>query len=114
MTRAYEIAIVLSPELSDAELERLGHSLKEIIKKHGGEITKEDVWGRRTTAYALKKHREAHYSFYTVNMDGAKVYALDQEIKLTQNVLRHLITLREDTAEEIIDEPAVTEEKSEK
>jgi ribosomal protein S6 len=38
------------------------------------------------------------------------VYTLDQEIKLTPNVLRHLITLQEDTAEEIIEE-IVTEER---
>lgn len=110
MTRAYEIAVVLNPELSDAELERLGHALKETIKKHGGEVTKEDVWGRRATAYPLKKHREAYYVFYKVSMDGAKVYTLDQEIKLTPHVLRHLITLQEDTAEEIIEE-VVTEER---
>lgn len=100
MTRAYDVAVVLNPELSDAELERLGHSLKETIKKFGGELSKEDVWGRRPTAYKLGKHTEGFYVFYVVNMESGKVFGLDQEIKLADNVLRHLITLHEEYEEE--------------
>lgn len=101
MTRAYDVAVVLNPELSDAEIERLGHSLKESIKKFGGEVTKEDVWGRRPTAYPLQKHTEAFYVFYVVEMSSDKVFGLDQEIKLADNVLRHLITLHEEHEEEV-------------
>lgn len=96
MTRAYKIAVVINPKLSDAEIERFGHMLKESIKKQGGEVTAEDVWGRRPTAYRLKGHNEAFYTFLTVQMDPTKVFALDQEIKLMDNVLRHLVTLAEE------------------
>lgn len=99
MTRAYKIAVVINPKLSDAEIERLGHMLKESIKKQGGEITAEDVWGRRPTAYRLKGHDEAFYTFLTVQLDPAKVFALDQEIKLMDNVLRHLVTMAEEEEE---------------
>lgn len=93
MTRAYEVALVLNPELTDAELERLQHSIKTLITKHDGEVAEEDVWGRKQTAYKLSGHAEAFYTFYTVNLDPAKVYPLDQALKLTEGVLRHLITI---------------------
>jgi small subunit ribosomal protein S6 len=101
MTRAYKIAVVVNPKLSEAETERLGHAFKEILKKYGGEITNEEIWGRRPTAYRLKGHDEAFYAFYYVSLDAAKIFALDQELKLTENILRHLITLAEDETETV-------------
>ncbi len=99
MTRAYKIAVVINPKLSDAEIERWGHAFQEILKKYGGEVTNQEVWGRRPTAYRLKGQDEAFYAFYYVSLDAAKVFPLDQELKLTENVLRHLITLAEDETE---------------
>lgn len=101
MTRAYKIAVVINPKLSDAEIERLGHAFKEVLKKHGGEVTGEEVWGRHPTAYRLKGNDEAFYAFYIVSLDAAKVFALDQELKLMDNVLRHLITLAEEEEESV-------------
>lgn len=95
MTRAYELAVVLSPELTDAEVERLQHSIKTLITKHEGEVTEEDNWGRRPTAYKLAGHDEAYYVFYTVSLDAAQVFPLDQALKLTDDVIRHLITIKE-------------------
>lgn len=103
MTRAYKVAVVINPKLSDAEIERLGHAIKEIFRKFGGEIVEENAWGRRPTAYVLKGNNEAFYVFFTLNLDSTKVFALDQELKLTENVLRHLITIKEE--EIIIEKP---------
>lgn len=100
MTRAYEIAVLLNPELSDAELERLGHSLKTLFSKFGGEVTSEDHWGRKSTAYPVQKHKEAYYAFFSLEISPDKVFELDQAMKLTENVLRHLITLKEEETEE--------------
>lgn len=100
MTRAYELALVLNPELSDAEIERLVTSLKTTIEKSGGEIIGEDSWGRKETAYKLKGNREAFYLFLDVELDPAKVLMVEQTVRLTDNVLRHLVTLKEETTEE--------------
>ena len=95
MTRAYEIAIVLDPELGHAELERQQHALNELFKQHGATVKESDVWGRRETAYSLKGHKEAYYIFYVVEMDGQSVMALDQALRLNEAVLRHLITIQD-------------------
>lgn len=95
MTRAYEVAIVLDPELGHAELERQQHTLTELFKQHGGTVTDTDVWGRRETAYALKGNKEAFYVFFVVEMAGESVQALDQALRLHEPVLRHLITIQD-------------------
>lgn len=96
MTRAYEFAVVLNPELSDAELERLGHSIKSLIEKNEGKVINEDIWGRKPTAYKLRGHREGFYAFFDIEMAPQNVFAFDQAVKLTEGVLRHLITIKEE------------------
>jgi small subunit ribosomal protein S6 len=96
MMRTYEVAGVVNPEMSDAEIERLGHSLKAVITKLEGKVTEENVWGRKPTAYPVAGNNEAHYAFYTVEMPGKSVAELENTLKLTEGVLRHLITLKEE------------------
>lgn len=96
MKRTYEVAVVISPEMTDAETERLGHSIKAVIKKFEGEVVEENAWGRKPTAYPLAGHNEAYYVFYTVTLPADKVAELENTLKLTEGVLRHLITLKEE------------------
>lgn len=96
MTRTYEVAVVLNPELATAEVEKILHSLKATIQKYGGKVTEEDSWGRKPTAYVLAGHKEAYYTFYTVELGPENVTALDQDLRLNTNVIRHLITIHEE------------------
>ncbi len=96
MMRTYEVAIVVTPEMTEAEFERFGHSFKAMLSKIEGNITAEDAWGRKATAYPLAGHTEAYYTFYTVELDGSKVAELENTLKLTEGVLRHLVTLKEE------------------
>lgn len=100
MTRAYEVAIVVNPDMTDAEIERYLHTLRQLFSKHKGEITEEDSWGRRPTAYKLAGKTEGFYIFFKVQLPSESIMALDQDLKLDQNVIRHLITLDEGTKAE--------------
>lgn len=95
MTRAYELALVINPDLSDAETERLLTSIKTQIEKFGGSILNQDVWGRKPTSYSLRGNSEAYYAFYEIELPAEKVIELDQVIKHTENIVRHLVTLYE-------------------
>ncbi len=100
MTRAYEVAIVVSPDGTDAEIERYLHTVRQLFAKHQGEVTEEDSWGRRPTAYKLAGKTEGYYIFFKVQLPSEKVIALDQDLKLDQTIVRHLITLDESTKTE--------------
>ena len=95
MTRAYEIAVVIDPQLTDSEIERFLHTLRQLFGKQEVSIEEEDIWGRRPTAYQLKGHDEGYYAFFKVNMPGDKVASLEQSLKLNESVIRHLIVSEE-------------------
>ena len=99
MTRAYEVAIVISPEQSDAEIDRFLHTIRQIFGKYEGKIEAEDICGRRPTAYTLRGHNEGFYAFFQITMPADKVAALETDLKLNEQIIRHLITIQEDTGE---------------
>jgi len=95
MTRAYEIAVVIDPQLSDPEIERFLHTLRQLLAKQDVTIEEEDLWGRRPTAYELQGHQEGYYAFFKVSMPTDKVAAVEQSLKLNESVIRHLVVLEE-------------------
>ncbi|MCM2269143.1 MAG: 30S ribosomal protein S6, partial [Thermoanaerobaculia bacterium] len=71
---------------------------KQLIASRGGEVVREESWGRRKLAYPIRKLSEGRYTFLYLQMEP-KVAALisEVELRLKQNdkVLRFL-TVRTD------------------
>lgn len=96
--RTYELAIVADPRLSDEEFVALVDEYKELIATRGGELVREENWGKRKLAYPIRKLSEGRYTFLYLQM-GPKASTLipEVELRLKQNdkVLRFL-TVRTD------------------
>ena len=93
--REYELVMLLHP---DADEERLGsvmERVKTIATEHGGEVVSEDPWGKRKLAYKIDDHTEATYHLANIRMEGEGTKELDRALKLTDDVLRHLL-IRQD------------------
>lgn len=95
MTKTYEFVALFSPELNDDQLENAQRALSEIIAKNKGKITSTDVWGKKVLAYAIEKHTEAHYVFYTLEMDTENVVNFDRDVRLSDATIRYLITIQD-------------------
>lgn len=107
--RDYELMLVLSPLSADEEgiaatLDRIGQT----ITSEGGEITETNhspPWGRRKLAYPIREYvsgeasrrsfSDGYYVLVHFTLAAAKVAELERTIKLTEAVLRYLITLVE-------------------
>lgn len=53
MKRDYELVVLLHPDL-EIDLEKPLATLHKLVKDNGGEILKEDNWGKRKLAYKVK------------------------------------------------------------
>jgi small subunit ribosomal protein S6 len=96
--RTYELAIVADPRLSDEEHTTLVDETKQLIATRGGELVREESWGKRKLAYPIEKLTEGRYSFLYLQMPSEKAKLFDEvELRLRQNdkVLR-FITVRTD------------------
>lgn len=96
--RTYELAIVADPRLSDEEFVALVDETKELIANRGGELVREESWGKRKLAYPIRKLTEGRYTFLYLQMEAKTAALLSEvELRLKQNdkVLRYL-TVRTD------------------
>jgi len=94
MTKHYELLYLVSPNFSDEELGPVKEKVRDLIVKFGGEITFEDSLGKKKLAYPIQKHFQGYYLLYTFYLDGAELKELERQLRLTNELLRHVIVNR--------------------
>jgi small subunit ribosomal protein S6 len=94
--REYELMYLLSPELPEDEMTAATERVSSLITNRGGEITKADTWGRRRLAYPIRRHMDGYYTVLRFNFEPGQTVDLDRNLRLTEQVLRHIIVHAED------------------
>lgn len=115
--RAYELMVLLSPELGEEALEGQLQRLSDQMNDAGAEIVNVKTttpWGRRRLAYPIQRHNDAFYVLYSLTSQPGQLDPFERELKLNSNVLRYLL-IRQDEAEveEEPEEAAEAEEPAE-
>lgn len=91
--RTYELAIVADPRLTDEDFVGLVEEYKQLITSRGGEVVREESWGKRKLAYPIRKLTEGRYTFLYLQMEPQTAALIPEvELRLGQNdkVLRFL------------------------
>jgi small subunit ribosomal protein S6 len=65
---AYEILLMLDPELPEKRQEEIVKRARDLVKKAGGKWVGHDVWGRRRLAYEIQHKPEGTY--HLLNFDA--------------------------------------------
>ena len=86
----FEAVILLSPDLSSANLKTQEDSfMKLLIGLNGSVSTKED-WGLRNLSYKIKNFNKAFYKFYQLEIEGSKIQNIKKNINQNEQIIRHL------------------------
>ena len=110
--RDYEMVFIISPLSANEEgIAATVDRLRSSIESNGGQVTSVNQsapWGRRKLAYPIREYvsgeasrrnfAEGYYVLMTFTLNAARVIELERTIKLTDTILRHLITLIEQKA----------------
>lgn len=91
----YEIVLLFNPDLNDSSLAKEISKIKETIKSHTGEVKSEDSWGKRELSYLINKRSFAHYHLIIFEMSVDGIVALERQLKITTDVLRHLVVKKD-------------------
>ena len=89
--RDYELVIVISPEVPDDGLPATMERVQKFIQEQGGEVKQVNPWGRRKLAYPIKRYAEGHYVIAQISLDPQAVRALEGNLELAEDVIRHLV-----------------------
>jgi small subunit ribosomal protein S6 len=89
--RDYELVVILSPKLEEEELPAAVDRLSQFIADRGGEVKDINRWGRRKLAYPIKSHSEGNYLVTQVRLDPKRTSDLEAGLRISEEVLRHLL-----------------------
>ena len=89
--RDYELMVILNPDIGEDEFPASLERLQQSIAGNGGEVVEVDHWGRRRLAYPIKSHLEGNYVLSQVRLDPERIAALENNLRISEEVLRHLI-----------------------
>lgn len=95
----YENVFIARQDISPAQVDTLADTFTTILKERGGDVTKREYWGLRNLAYRMKKNRKGHYVLLNINAPPAAVQEMERNMRLNEDVLRHL-TVRVETLDE--------------
>ena len=86
--RAYEVMVILDPNLDERTVEPSLDKYLNVIRTDGGSVDNVDVWGRRRMAYEIKKNAEGIYAVISLQAEPATVKEFDRQLTLNESVLR--------------------------
>lgn len=91
--RVYETAIMLPPDLDQKAEANLLVEIEDHFKEAEAKLLFKDPWTKRGLAYKIGGFTEAKFVIYYHEMDPSKIRELDAQLRLTKNLLRHMIVI---------------------
>ena len=87
----YELVYIIRPDIADEELEGKVETINQFITTRDGTVDDVQKWGKRKMAYAIKHHLEGNYVLTRFKMGPSKCKELDQTLRISEDILRHLL-----------------------
>jgi len=88
--KEYELTVLVHPDL-EADIDKPLKKVRDLITSNGGEIIKEDNWGKKRLAYAIKHENFAVYVYFEVNLPATAPLKISNTLNITEEVLRYLL-----------------------
>ena len=112
--RRYELMLLLRPDLEDDKLQAAVEKVTRAIVNGGGSLSKVSPWGKRRLAYPIQHLREASYFLIHFDIEPGAVREIERGMLISEEILRHLVTVLEDRGPAPDEpEPAVPERSEE-
>jgi small subunit ribosomal protein S6 len=91
---AYEILLMLDPELPDGRQDDIIKRARELVEGAKGTWVGHNVWGRRRLAYEINHKGEGSYHLLNFDADPETLAELSRILRITDGVMRHLAVRR--------------------
>ncbi len=92
MKRNYDMVYVIKPDLDPDAMKSVVDRMTRRIQDQGGNIEVVDVWGKKRTAYRIRKFREGFYVHTRFALETTKLAEIKRSAALTEEVLRATVT----------------------
>ncbi|MEO8289899.1 MAG: 30S ribosomal protein S6 [Gaiellaceae bacterium] len=91
---AYEIMLILDPELPEERQNEIVARMRELVDSRGGTWVGQEPWGRRKLAYEIAKKDEGVYHLLQFDADAETLAEVTRVLKITDGAIRHMAVRR--------------------
>jgi ribosomal protein S6 len=88
----YETVFILTPVLSDSQVEEAVRKFEDLLKEHNCEIVAKENWGLKKLAYPIQLKKNGFYTLIEFKGEGTVVADLELAFKRDERVIRYLTT----------------------
>ncbi len=91
----YELLFIIPAKFTETELAEQADKVKGIVTAAGATVAETHDLGRRKLAYPIKNVRNGNYFLFFLEAEEAAISKLNEMLRLSTDVLRHLVTIRD-------------------
>ncbi len=99
--KEYELTVLIHPDL-ETDLEKALTKVRALVTDNGGEIIKEDNWGKKKLAYPIKKENFAVYVYFEIKLPSEAPLKISNVLNITDEVLRYLLVKADEKSRKAI------------
>ena len=96
--RDYEVLYIVRADLDDEKVQDAVKRVNTLIERSGGSLERTNLWGKRKLAYEVKHQKEGAYVLQDFQVEPGRIPELEAALKITEEVLRHLIVRKPEKA----------------
>jgi small subunit ribosomal protein S6 len=87
----YELVYIVNPVVTEEELPNVLGKVSDFVTRSGGTVNEVAQWGRKKLTYPIKKCIEGNYVLAKIELKPAAIKELEASLKLSTEVIRHLL-----------------------
>ncbi len=91
MEQRYELLYIIPTSFTDEEVGGIETKISALITKWGAAVESTKRLGKLKLAYAIDEQRHGHYTMTLFKADGASLAKIEENLRINQDILRHLI-----------------------
>jgi small subunit ribosomal protein S6 len=88
--KEYELTVLIHPDL-EVDIEKPLTKVRNLITANGGNIIKEDIWGKKRLAYKIKNEDFGVYVYFDVKLPSDAPLKISNILNISDEVLRYLL-----------------------
>ncbi len=111
--KEYELTVLVHPDL-EANLDTVLDKVRALVTDNGGEIIKEDNWGKKKLAYSIRREEFAVYVYFEVKLPAEALLKISNVLNITDEVLRYLLVKADEKARQALAEQRQRDEEADR
>jgi len=87
----YELLYIVANKFTEDDLKKINKNVNQLLEDNGAKITYKEDWGKKKFCFPINHGRFGYYQFVEFDVESSKVEKINTDLRLSNEVLRHMI-----------------------